>query len=33
MGGEIISVAAVCFVITLLGLGLGLAFIQVQANT
>jgi len=33
MGGEIDSVAAVCFVITLLGLGLGFAFLQVQANT
>jgi hypothetical protein len=33
MAGEIISVASVCFVITLLGLALGFAFLQVQANT
>jgi hypothetical protein len=33
MGGEIISVAAVCCIITLLGLALGFAFLQVQANT
>jgi len=31
--GEIITVAATCFVITLLGLGLGFIFLQVQANT
>jgi hypothetical protein len=31
--GEIISVAAICFVITLLGLALGFVFLQVQANT
>jgi hypothetical protein len=33
MAGEIISVASVCCVITLLGLALGFAFLQVQANT
>jgi hypothetical protein len=31
--GEIISVGISCFVLTLLGLGLGFAFLQVQANT
>ena len=31
--GEIITVGATCFVITLLGLGLGFIFLQVQANT
>ena len=31
--GEILSVASVCFVITLLGLGLGFVFLQVQANS
>jgi hypothetical protein len=31
--GEILTVAAICFVITLLGLGLGFVFLQVQANT
>jgi hypothetical protein len=33
MGGEIITTAATCFVITLLGLALGFVFLQVQANT
>jgi TM2 domain-containing membrane protein YozV len=31
--GEIVTVATICFVITLLGLGLGFIFLQVQANT
>jgi hypothetical protein len=31
--GEIVTVAAICFIITLLGLGLGFVFLQVQANT
>jgi hypothetical protein len=31
--GEILSVAGVCFVITLLGLGLGFVFLQVQSNS
>jgi hypothetical protein len=31
--GEIISVGFICCVITLLGLGLGFVFLQVQANT
>jgi hypothetical protein len=31
--GEILSVASCCFIITLLGLGLGFVFLQVQANT
>ncbi len=31
--GEIVTVATTCFVITLLGLGLGFIFLQVQANT
>jgi hypothetical protein len=31
--GEIITTAVSCFVITLFGLGLGFAFLQVQANT
>jgi hypothetical protein len=31
--GEIITVASICFVITLLGLALGFLFLQVQANT
>lgn len=31
--GEIVTVAASCFVITLFGLGLGFALLQVQANT
>jgi hypothetical protein len=31
--GEIVTVATTCFVITLLGLGLGFVFLQVQANT
>ena len=30
---EIVTVAGVCFVITLLGLALGFVFLQVQANT
>jgi hypothetical protein len=30
---EILSVAVICFIITLLGLGLGFIFLQVQANT
>jgi hypothetical protein len=30
---EIISVATICFGITLLGLALGFVFLQVQANT
>ncbi len=33
MGSEILSVASVCFVITLFGLALGFAFLQVQSNT
>jgi hypothetical protein len=33
MGGEILNVAIVCFIITLFGLALGFAFLQVQANT
>ena len=31
--GEILSVASVCFVVTLLGLALGFVFLQVQANS
>lgn len=31
--GEIVNTAVICFVITLLGLGLGFVFLQVQANT
>jgi hypothetical protein len=31
--GEIITTAAACFVITILGLGFGFVFLQVQANT
>jgi hypothetical protein len=31
--GEILSVASICFVVTLLGLGLGFVFLQVQANS
>lgn len=31
--GEILSVASICFVITLLGLALGFVFLQVQANS
>jgi len=31
--GEIVTVAATCFVITLFGLALGFALLQVQANT
>lgn len=31
--GEIVTVAACCFVITLFGLALGFALLQVQANT
>jgi hypothetical protein len=30
---EIINVALTCFVLTLVGLGLGFVFLQVQANT
>jgi hypothetical protein len=30
---EIISVAVSCFVLTLVGLGIGFIFLQVQANT
>ena len=30
---EIVTIAICCFVITLLGLGLGFIFLQVQANT
>jgi hypothetical protein len=30
---EIISVAISCFVLTLVGLGIGFVFLQVQANT
>jgi hypothetical protein len=30
---EIINAAISCFVLTLLGLGLGFVFLQVQANT
>jgi hypothetical protein len=33
MAGEIITVAACCFGITLFGLDLGFVFLQVQANT
>jgi len=33
MGGEILSVAICCFGITLFGLALGFAFLQIQANT
>jgi hypothetical protein len=33
MAGEIITVAASCFAITLFGLALGFVFLQVQANT
>jgi|TARA_Y100000813_G_C24152032_1_gene347620 hypothetical protein len=33
MAGEILSTAASCFVLTLLGLALGFVFLQVQANT
>jgi hypothetical protein len=31
--GEIVSVALICGVITLLGLALGFVFLKVQANT
>jgi hypothetical protein len=31
--GEIATVALICFLITLFGLGLGFVFLQVQANT
>lgn len=31
--GEIINVAAICCLITLLGLALGFVFLKVQANT
>lgn len=31
--GEIVTTAGICFGITLLGLGLGFVFLQVQANT
>ncbi len=31
--GEILSVASICFVITLFGLALGFVFLQVQANS
>jgi hypothetical protein len=31
--GEIVTTAVCCFVITLVGLGLGFVFLQVQANT
>nr|AYO28150.1 cytochrome b6-f complex subunit VII [Synura petersenii]AYO28187.1 cytochrome b6-f complex subunit VII [Synura petersenii] len=31
--GEIVSVGICCFVITLFGLALGFAFLQIQANT
>jgi hypothetical protein len=31
--GEIITTAIICFVITLFGLALGFAFLQVQANS
>lgn len=31
--GEIITVASICFVITLFGLALGFVLLQVQANT
>jgi len=31
--GEILTTAVCCFVITLFGLALGFAFLQVQANT
>lgn len=30
--GEIVTVGTICFVITLLGLGLGFVFLQVQAS-
>jgi hypothetical protein len=31
--GEIVTTAVICFVITLLGLGIGFVFLQVQVNT
>jgi hypothetical protein len=31
--GEILTVAVICFAITLFGLALGFVFLQVQANT
>nr|AYO28736.1 cytochrome b6-f complex subunit VII [Neotessella volvocina]AYO28775.1 cytochrome b6-f complex subunit VII [Neotessella volvocina] len=31
--GEIVSVAISCFVITIVGLALGFAFLQIQANS
>lgn len=31
--GEIFNIAVICFGITLFGLALGFAFLQVQANT
>jgi hypothetical protein len=31
--GEIVDTAIICCVITLLGLGLGFVFLQVQANS
>jgi hypothetical protein len=31
--GEIVTTAVICFTITLFGLALGFAFLQVQTNT
>jgi hypothetical protein len=31
--GEIVTIASICFVITLFGLALGFVFLQVQANS
>jgi len=31
--GEIVTVASICFVITLFGLALGFAFLQIQAKS
>jgi len=31
--GEILTTAIICFVITLIGLGIGFAFLQLQAKT
>jgi hypothetical protein len=33
MVGEIITAASTCFIITLFGLALGFALLQIQANT